>query len=266
MAVTIDGHVRLPALLPRRPETVMVDIHCHIIPEVDDGARSWEMAAEMCEIAVQDGIQHIVATPHADSHYTYNREAFADRLERLQQMAGGTPRFSLGCDFHLSHENLEDAFSHPHRYTIGNTAYLLVEFSHDFIPQQMTGALLQLIEKGLTPVITHPERNPLLHNDLRRLRQWIDDGCLVQITANSLTGYWGEQARRSARSLLEQGMVHVLASDAHDSRRRVPMLSGARDLVTQWHGEELARILVEDNPRAIVSGEKVRTSSARAGS
>lgn len=244
----------------------MVDIHCHIIPEVDDGARSWEVAAAMCEIAVQDGIEHIVATPHADSHYTYNREELAARLERLQQMAGAMPRFSLGCDFHLSPENLEDAFAHPQRYTIGNTGYLLVEFSHDFIPQQMTGALLQLIQTGLTPVITHPERNPLLHNDVRRLRQWIEDGCLVQITANSLTGYWGEAALRSARSLLEQGVVHVLATDAHDSRRRVPMLSGARALVAQWHGQELARTLVEDNPRAIVSGEKIRASSPSSGS
>lgn len=244
---------------------VMVDIHCHIIPEVDDGARSWEMALEMCEMAVQDGIEHIVATPHADHQYAYNREELAARLEKLRQLAGGAPRFSLGCDFHLSHENLEDAFLRPQRYTIGATRYLLVEFSDDFIPQQMTGALLRLIEMGITPVITHPERNPRLHNDVRQLRQWIDDGCLVQVTANSLTGYWGEQARRSARSLLEQQVVHVLASDAHDSRRRVPMLSGARALVAQWQGEELARVLVEDNPRAIISGEKVRIAPARAG-
>lgn len=242
----------------------MVDIHCHIIPEVDDGARSWDMALAMCEIAVQDGIEHIVATPHADFHYAYNREELAARLEQLQQLAGRMPRLSLGCDFHLSYENLEDAFAHPGRYTIGNTGYLLVEFSNSSIPQQTTGALLRLIEAGITPVITHPERNPLLREDVRRLRQWINDGCLLQVTANSLTGYWGDQALRSARSLLEQGLVHVLASDAHDSRRRVPMLSGARDLVAQWHGEELARALVDDNPRAIVSGEKVRASSARA--
>lgn len=243
----------------------MVDIHCHLIPEVDDGARSWDMAVAMCEIAVQDGIEHIVATPHANFHYPYHRDDLAARLERLQQLAGSRPRLSLGCDFHLSYDNLEDAFASPGRYTIGNTGYLLVEFSDYSIPQHITGALLRLIEAGITPVITHPERNPLLHDDLRRLRQWINDGCLLQVTANSLTGYWGEQARRSARALLQQGLVHVLASDAHDSSRRVPMLSGARDLVAQWHGEELARALVDDNPRAIISGEKIRASSARAG-
>jgi protein-tyrosine phosphatase len=244
----------------------MVDIHCHIIPEVDDGAPSWDVAVEMCEMAVHDGIEHIVATPHADFQYAYNREELAARLERLQQLSGGSPRFSLGCDFHLSYDNLEDAFAHPERYTIGNTGYLLVEFSNYSIPQQITGALLRLLEIGITPVITHPERNPLLQNNLDRLMQWIDDGCLVQITANSLTGFWGEQARRSARLLLDQQAVHVLATDAHDSRRRVPLLSPARQAVAQWYGEELARTLVEDNPRAIVSGEKIRASSARAGS
>ncbi|HKU23065.1 MAG TPA: CpsB/CapC family capsule biosynthesis tyrosine phosphatase [Terriglobales bacterium] len=243
----------------------MVDIHCHIIPEVDDGASSWDMAVEMCEMAVHDGIEHIVATPHADFKFPYHREELAARLDRLQQLTGGAPRLTLGCDFHLSYDNLEDAFAHPGRYTIGETGYLLVEFSDYSIPQQITGALLRLIEMGITPVITHPERNPLLQHNLDRLLEWVDDGCLVQVTANSLTGFWGEQARRSARSLLEQQLVHVLATDAHDLRRRVPILSAARDAVALWHGEERARTLVVDNPRAIVSGEKIRATSARAG-
>ena len=243
----------------------MVDIHCHIIPEVDDGAPSWDVALEMCEMAAHDGIEHIVATPHADFQYAYNREELTARLERLQQLSGGSPRLTLGCDFHLSYDNLEDAFAHPERYTIGNTGYLLVEFSNYSIPQQMTGALLRLLEMGITPVLTHPERNPLLQNNPDRLLPWIEAGCLVQVTANSLTGFWGEQARRSARLLLDQQMVHVLATDAHDNRRRVPLLSPARQAVATWHGEERARMLVQDNPLAIVSGEKIRASSAHAG-
>jgi protein-tyrosine phosphatase len=244
----------------------MVDIHCHIIPEVDDGASSWDVAVEMCEMAVADGIEHIVATPHADFQFSYNREHLAARLERLQQLTGGKPRFSLGCDFHLSYDNLEDAFAHPQRYTIGDTGYLLVEFSDYSIPHQISGALLRLLEMNITPVTTHPERNQLLQRDLKRVFGWIDDGCLVQITANSLTGFWGEQARRSARALLDQQAVHVVATDAHDSRHRVPILSAARNVVAQWYGQELARALVDVNPRAIVSGEKVQASSAHAGS
>lgn len=243
----------------------MVDIHCHIIPEVDDGAPSWDVALEMCRLAAQDGIEHIVATPHADNQYSYHREELAARLQRLRELAGDSPHFTLGCDFHLSYDNLEDAFAHPHRYTIGDTGYLLVEFSDYSIPKQITAALLRLLEMGITPVITHPERNPHLQKDFKRLAQWIEAGCLIQITANSLTGFWGEQARRSARSLLDRQAVHVLATDAHDSRRRLPLLSTARNAVTLWYGEARSRALVDDNPRAIVSGQKIPSSSARAG-
>lgn len=243
----------------------MVDIHCHIIPEVDDGARSWEVALEMCRIAAGDGIEHIVASPHANYEYSYDRDELAARLDRLRDLGGGSPRFTLGCDFHLSYENLEDAFAHPQRYTIGDTGYLLVEFSDYSIPQPITGALFRLLEMGITPVITHPERNPLLQNDWKSLSEWIEAGCLIQITANSLTGFWGEHARRSARSLLDRHAVHVVATDAHDSRRRVPILSAARKILASWHGEALARALVEENPLAIISGRKIPAPSARAG-
>ncbi|HYL95918.1 MAG TPA: CpsB/CapC family capsule biosynthesis tyrosine phosphatase, partial [Terriglobales bacterium] len=140
----------------------MVDIHCHIIPEVDDGAPSWDVALEMCEMAAHDGIEHIVATPHADFQYAYNREELAARLERLQQLSGGSPRLTLGCDFHLSYENIQDALAHPTRYVIEGTRYLLVEFSNYSIPQQITDSFLKLGDCGVTPIITHPERNPIL--------------------------------------------------------------------------------------------------------
>lgn len=243
----------------------MVDIHCHIIPEVDDGAPSWEVALEMCRIAARDGIEHIVATPHADYEFSYDRDELTARLSRLRDLAGGSLGFTLGCDFHLSHENLDDAFAHPRRYTIGDTGYLLVEFSDYSIPQPTTAALFRLLQMGITPVITHPERNPLLQNDWKGLAEWVEAGCLIQITANSLTGFWGEHARRSARSLLERQAVHVVATDAHESRRRVPVLSAARNALALWHGEALARALVEENPRAIISGRKIPASAARAG-
>jgi len=105
----------------------MVDIHCHILPEVDDGARSWEMASEMCRLAVADGVDHIVATPHANHEYDYNREDLEQRLERLRNIAGGKPLLTLGCDFHFSYENIQDALQQPGRYTIGATRYLLVD-------------------------------------------------------------------------------------------------------------------------------------------
>jgi protein-tyrosine phosphatase len=235
----------------------MVDIHCHILPEVDDGAASWEVALEMCHMATQDGITDIVATPHADSQYAYDRKRFAARLEQLQERAGERPKLSLGCDFHLSFENLQEAYRDPKRYTIGNTGYLLVEFSDFAIPSGITASLLRLLDIGITPILTHPERNPLLQRDIKRILEWVEKGCLVQVTASAVTGLWGEQAQRSARALLQQRAVHVLATDAHDARRRTPILSAARDLVAGTYGGELAQALVEHNPAAILSGNKI---------
>src|SRR5215470_17337462 len=107
----------------------MVDIHCHILPEVDDGAKTWDVAIAMCRMAKADGIDHIVASPHANHEYEYDREKHLATLDRLKTITGGMIEFSLGCDFHFSYENIQDLRVHPERYCIGNTRYLLVEFS-----------------------------------------------------------------------------------------------------------------------------------------
>ncbi len=233
----------------------MVDVHCHIIPEVDDGARSWEMAAKMCRMAAADGIDHIVATPHANDEFSYNRQSLSQPLDRLRQVAGSSLSFSLGCDFHFSYENVEGALAQPERYVIENTRYLLIEFSDYGIAPSTGDTLFRLITRGLTPIITHPERNPLLQRELEKVVPWIEIGCLVQVTANALTGRWGETARHAADWLLRHEAVHLLATDAHDTKDRPPILSTARDIVAQSYGADVAKALVEDNPRAIVSGK-----------
>ncbi len=233
----------------------MVDIHCHILPETDDGAASWDTALEMCRMAASDGIRHIVATPHANDEYQYDRAQCSARLERLQNMAGGTMRFSLGCDFHLSYDNVQDALGHPERYTIGETPYLLVEFSDFGIAPASLQALAKLREAGLVPIITHPERNLTLARSLPSILRLIGEGCVVQVTASSLTGFWGEGAHEVAHWLLERDAVHVLASDAHNSGKRPPVLSAAQEAAAHVVGGEVARALVDDNPAAIVAGQ-----------
>ncbi len=104
----------------------MIDIHSHILPEVDDGPKSWDVSVAMCRMAATDGITHMVATPHANDRYHYDREYLKGVLAHLQQLVGDTIKLSLGCDFHLSYDNLQDAFSNPTRYVIeGSPAFLL---------------------------------------------------------------------------------------------------------------------------------------------
>ncbi|MGA9039065.1 MAG: CpsB/CapC family capsule biosynthesis tyrosine phosphatase [Terriglobales bacterium] len=233
----------------------MIDIHCHILADVDDGPKSWDVAQEMCLMAVGDGIEHIVATPHANERYHYDREYLSGLLDHLRKLVGPAPRFSLGCDFHLSYENLQDVMIVPDRYCIEGTRYLLVELSNYSVPVQMDDCFANLREKGITPVITHPERNPIVQQAPQRVLKWVEQGCAVQVTASALTGFWGERAWRAAEWLLKRDAVHVLATDAHDTKRRTPVLSEARHVVAEEYSEEVAQALVDANPRAIVNGQ-----------
>ncbi len=233
----------------------MIDIHSHILPEVDDGARSWEMAVHMCHMAAQDGIEHMVATPHANGEYAYDREWLRGVLDELRRRSGGRPALSLGCDFHFSYENLESLAKSPHQFTIEDTPYLLVEFSDFAIPPTVTAALDDLLNRGLVPIITHPERNLILQRHPERVVEWARLGCAVQVTASALTGGWGEKARKIALKLLDAEAVHILATDSHNVDHRTPILSAARDAVSHSHGPEVAQALTDDNPRAVISGQ-----------
>ena len=235
----------------------MIDIHCHLLPQVDDGPKSWDAAVEMCRIAANDGITHAVATPHANHRYAYDRVYLSSLLTQLQEKIGPALRLSLGCDLHLSYENLERVLLEPHTYTIGETNYLLVELSNFSVPIQLTDCFVRLGDRGLTPILTHPERNPILQQTPQRILEWAEQGCLIQVTASALTGYWGERAEIIARWLLERSAVHILASDAHDVKRRVPILSKARDVAEEIVGTEYAQALVEGNPGAIVNGQPI---------
>jgi protein-tyrosine phosphatase len=235
----------------------VIDIHCHLLPEVDDGPRSWDAAVEMCRIAANDGITHSVATPHANDRYAYDRVYLAGLLAQLQERVGSSLRLSLGCDFHLSYENLERVLEQPHTYTIGETNYLLVELSNYSVPIQLTDCFVRLGDRGLTPILTHPERNPILQQNPQRILEWAEQGCLMQVTASALTGSWGERPEIIARWLLDRSAVHILATDAHDAKRRVPILSQARDLAELIVGAEYAQALVEGNPGAIVNGQPI---------
>lgn len=233
----------------------MVDIHSHILPAVDDGSKTWEASLQMCWLAVADGITHMVATPHADDHYHYDRSAHEVALNRLRTEMEGKMEFSLGCDFHMSFDNIVALRRKPSDFCIGTTNYLLVEFSDFGVSRQMLSTLEEFLHFGLIPIITHPERNRVLQSKLDLILEMVQAGCLVQVTANSLTGFWGSTAKKVSEALLKKNVVHVLASDAHDPEHRVPVLSKARDAVAALVGEDIAQLLVSDNPSAIVQGK-----------
>jgi protein-tyrosine phosphatase len=233
----------------------MIDIHCHLLPNVDDGPTSWQICLEMCAMARADGIEHIVATPHANNQFRYDREAYSGMLEELCRKIPDGPKVSLGCDFHLSYENVVDAMATPSRYTISGTNYLLVELSDFAIGPSVSQSLERLIAIGIVPVITHPERNLALQGNPRNVLAWIEAGCLVQVTANSLTGGWGRKAQETAEWLMKRDAVHIIASDAHGLDSRPPILSKGRQAAERIVGKAAAHAMVSEHPRAVVSGQ-----------
>ena len=164
---------------------------------------------------------------------------------------------TLGCDFHFSLENVQSALQAPERFVIGGSKYLLIEFSDFALSPYVTNGIAQLRQSGLRPIVTHPERNLMLQRNREAILRFLDAGCLLQVTADSLCGNWGPIAQKTAEWLLQKRAVHAVASDAHDTESRPPKLSPARARVARLAGESTADLLFDVNPGKIVSGQEV---------
>lgn len=226
----------------------MFDVHHHLLYGLDDGSPDLETSVAMAEMAIDDGITHIVCTPHANSEYEFSPERNAERLSQLRARLGERITLGLGCDFHLSYDNIESALEHPTRYSINGGRYLLVEFPDFGIPRNIGASFHELQIAGLTPVITHPERNLTLMQQIERMGEWIEMGCLVQVTAASVLGRFGKGPQRIAHQLLDLQQAHVLATDAHNLTSRPPQLREAYKWVAQKFGREEAERLCVRNP------------------
>ena len=233
----------------------MFDIHYHLLFDVDDGPKTLEASLALAEASIAEGVTHIVATPHANDHYAFNPELNRQRLEVLKGHLAGRLTLGLGCDFHLSWENVERLRKDPTRYTINGTQYLLVEFAESAISSTMTETFYDMQVNGVTPIITHPERNPILVANPRRMAPWIQGGCLVQVTAASLHGRFGRRAQVMARDLIGRNWVHIIASDAHSIEGRPPAMADAYRTIKHEFNQEMADRLCVHNPGDVFRGE-----------
>ena len=232
----------------------MIDIHCHILPGIDDGARNAKESLRMAKIAAADGVKKIVATPHVKETIhsaEFLRECVA-RLNELLMKKKVPVEILYGADSYalLPPEDLK-------QYTINNTQYVLLEFPYTHIPHNAGEILCNLALQGLRPIITHPERIPTVMDDPETLLMLLKEGVYVQVTADSLVGNFGSRIQDCTIYLLQQGVVHFIASDAHSAKVRKPVLSSAVDLAEKIIGKENARKLVEDNPQAVISGKDI---------
>lgn len=235
----------------------MIDLHHHLLPGVDDGAVDMDMSVAMAKLAVADGITHVSCSPHANSRFRFDPVGNLEKVEALRvRLAeeGVALTVGLGCDFHFSYENLQEALVDPQGFTINRTGYLLVELPDFGLPKGLTEQFLRLVRVGITPILTHPERNPTIQGSLERVADWLRAGVLMQVTADSVTGKMGKPAQKIAQRMLESRWVHFLASDAHNTSSRPPRMSEARKVTEKLCGADYAHALCRENPRAVFEG------------
>lgn len=245
----------------------MIDLHVHILPGIDDGSKDLAESLRMCRLAYADGIHTLVATPHLNPGlYHSSKETILAKVAELNQnlqnqlsAAQGPEKIDLkilpGADIHLSFF-LRPNFSWQDIIFINeHHKYFLLELPDYFLVDPVKKFIASFRERGLVPIISHPERISLLQKNSQILADLIRLGALSQITAMSITGFFGQKAKEAAFFLLRQNLAHLLASDAHSSKSRPPILSKALAEISIHIGPEKAWRMVHDLPLAIVSGE-----------
>jgi len=237
----------------------LFDLHCHLLPGIDDGARTMEDALELARFAVANGITHAVVTPHLQPGVWNNDRARIEEVGgqfREALVAAGIPlQLGLAAEVHVDPLIIPMLGSGRVPFLGEEDGYkiLLLEFPHTHIIPGSDKLIDLLLRQGIRPMIAHPERNGDVLQRIEKLRPLRSAGCLMQVTAASVAGYFGPQVRTCATQLLELGWVDVIATDAHNIRYRPPDLAAGRDAAARVVGEELAWGLVYERPANIAA-------------
>lgn len=233
----------------------MIDVHCHLLPGIDDGAPSLATSLEMARIAASDGIHTIFCTPHIyPGLYENTGPDIRHRVEQLQLILndkGIGLNLSHGADVHLVPE-VHEGLRTGRIPTLGGGRYLLLEPSHHVRPPRFKESVFELIGAGYVPVITHPERLTWVEQHFSDFSELSRSGAWMQITGGALIGRFGPRVRRIAERFLGDGWADVLASDGHTTGQRAPVLSEAHARAAELVGSEEADRLVSGRPGAIV--------------
>lgn len=233
----------------------MIDLHSHILPGIDDGAANLDIALEMARIAVANGVTVQACTPHIfPGVYDNSGPQIRLAVEEFQNCLDehGIPlRLVTGADAHIV-PNMAAGLRSGAILSLADTRYVLVEPPHHVAPPRIEYLFFELLTAGYVPILTHPERLTWIESRFDTFVQLFHAGVWMQITSGSVTGAFGRRPQYWSERLLNEGMVHILASDTHGARRRKPDLAQGRTAAAKWVGESEAEQLVLVRPRAIL--------------
>lgn len=238
-----------------------IDIHCHIIPGIDDGAQNYDVALNMLRIAQENGTRKIIATPHFVHGTTrYGFSTIKEKCVELNQLAqnhGIDIGVYPGFEVFITPE-LIDLYEQKLIETLAASEYMLIEFPMMSIPAYTDDILYKLQLKGVTPIIAHPERYSEIQNNLKLLENFVMRGVQFQVNSGSITGMYGRESKKTALKLIEKGLIHFIASDAHSYRTRSPDLSQAAKVIEKKFGAKLREDLFTNNPMKIIKAYNTR--------
>ncbi|MTI67206.1 MAG: capsular biosynthesis protein [Firmicutes bacterium] len=239
----------------------MYDMHCHIVPKVDDGADSFETSIKMIKIAKRNGFKGIFATPHYVDNTTYNNTKLIK--ENFLKLKDKIKKEGLDIDIYIGNEvyvvpNLIKLFEKGFIYTLNNSRYMLIEFPMLDNPYFIESLIYDLKVKGIVPIIAHPERYKMITNNPNVLFKLIKQGALVQINLPSLKGSYGPIIKDTAKKLIEHNMIHFVGTDAHSFNIRTPNVEKPfKILKSHLDNKKLKKILYE-NPKAVINDKEIK--------
>jgi protein-tyrosine phosphatase len=245
----------------------VIDLHNHLLPGIDDGARKLEETLEFLRIAMTDGIRTVVATPHMKPGvYDNHRDIILERVALVREAQRGDTSEGVtllpGAEVYFTADIAARARAGELMTVADRGRYLLLELPYQQIPMRVEDTVFQLRLLGITPLLAHPERVAYYLEDIERVVTAVRLGALTQVTAGSITGRFGEKARDFATALLLRKLAHVISTDSHDVAYRPPILSDAVRAAAALIGEAAARRTVEETPRAILEGREVEVEEA----
>ncbi len=240
----------------------MIDLHCHILPGLDDGAKTLDHAVEMGRYAWKDGITKIVATPHVFRENISQADfaSIRQKREELSQALGENKiplELFAGAEVHISHNLIDEIKKNRQELVINQGSYMFVEFPQDHVFFGVKELFFDLMSEGTIPIIAHPERNTVFMQKPSLLYELIQMGALVQSNSGSFIGRYGRGAEENAFRFLEYRFTHFIASDGHGVRSIPPKLSEAVKTISPKIGEEYANALVQDNPQAVIDNQEL---------